>query len=86
MADTVAVPGAAQRRILHARQQRGVLQGDARLVIEAVQDPGLHLAAPFAILVIPAKARPCGRLARLHGLCRHAEHRVMGKIKPWPGR
>ena len=38
-------PLAAQRRVLGARHQGGVLDRDAGLVIEAVEHPGLYLPA-----------------------------------------
>jgi hypothetical protein len=37
-------PGAPQIRVFHPRQQRRVFQWNARLIVEAVQDPSLDLA------------------------------------------
>ncbi len=41
--DDALAPDPPQRRVFHARQDRGVLQWNAALVFEAVQGPGLHL-------------------------------------------
>ena len=43
MVDDALAPDAAQLRIVHPRQDGRVLDGDHRLIIEAVQRPGLHL-------------------------------------------
>ena len=43
--DDALAPDAAQLGILHPRQDGGIFNGDHRLVIEAVQRPGLNLFA-----------------------------------------
>src|SRR5262249_790061 len=42
--DDAVDPFAAEGRILGARHQAGVLERNAALVVEAVEDPGLHLS------------------------------------------
>src|SRR4051795_6301354 len=84
MVDDALAPGAAQRRILDAGEDRGVLHRDSRLVIVSVQRPGLDLrlgAAPVIqegverMLVVVA--RGADRLQALHELVRrqHRPHR-----------
>src|SRR5262249_52490337 len=58
--DQPAAPFPPQRRVLAARDQARVLHRDHRLVIVAIERPGLHLA--FAALDAMQQ-----RVARVHG-------------------
>src|SRR4051812_20256018 len=84
--DEALAPGPAQRRILDAGEDRGVLDRDARLVPVAVQRPGLDLrlgATPFMqprvkrMLVVVARGADRAE-ARLELVRR--KHRVQNAI------